>query len=155
MRTTNDVSGKEKHELEVERERLRVVSTTGRKWLPTKKSLRMRYIRFDKVVNSLPTFWDVNLMVGIPSSRWGAQPFVTHPFVYPANRAERMMDRSDSVDRISKCTKHMIHLALKWAWATGKRPRLDASANRCQTGSFASPGYADNGLVGSSFRRSG
>jgi len=64
--------------------------------------------------DKIRTFWDVTVLIGIPFSRWGAQPFVTQPFLYPAGCAERMMDRRDSVDRIPKGTRHPIHLALEW-----------------------------------------
>ena len=35
-----------------------------------------------------------------------------------------MLDRSDSVDRIPKCTKHMIHLAIKWREQLRNDPAL-------------------------------
>ena len=75
-------------------------------------------------LGKIRTFWNINLVVGIPFSRWGAQPFVTQPFLYPAGRTERITDRCDSVDRTSKCAKHPIQHALGWQAQMENDPAL-------------------------------
>ena len=54
------------------------------------------------------------MLIGIPFSRWGAQPFVTSPIPFPASCIEQMNDRPQILNKISKHSKHPIHLAREW-----------------------------------------
>ena len=63
-----------------------------------------------------------------PFSRWGAQPYVTHPFPYPETLAAvANATGSEGVARRSRCV-HPIHLALKWRRMLDE----DASLNMAQ-----------------------
>jgi hypothetical protein len=70
------------------------------------------------------TFWDINLIVGIPFSRWGAQPFVTRPFPYPVCCIEQLIQQPGCGDRTKKHVKHLIHLALEWQGQIENDPAL-------------------------------
>jgi hypothetical protein len=45
-----------------------------------------------------------------------------------------MMERCDSLDRIPKCTKHMIHLAIEWHGQMQNHPTLTQAQIAAQEG---------------------
>jgi len=70
------------------------------------------------------TSWDITAVVGIPFSRWGAQPFVTSPVPFPASCIEQMSDRPQCGNKFSKHSKHLIRLALEWQDQMKNNPTL-------------------------------
>jgi hypothetical protein len=60
------------------------------------------------------TCWDLILTLGIPSSRWGAHPFVVHPLAFPTRILE---DRSPEAEEKSQAREPRMHpflLAQLW-----------------------------------------
>lgn len=56
------------------------------------------------------TFWDINLTVGFPCSRWGARPFVTSPIPYGSLPVSRR-----ALNHFPRVLKpHPLRLALQW-----------------------------------------
>jgi len=69
-------------------------------------------------------FFSIEATVAVPFSRWGAQPYVTHPFPYPETLAAAASAcGSDGVARRSRCV-HPIHLALTWRRMLDDDPAL-------------------------------
>ncbi len=74
------------------------------------------------------TSWDVNMIVGIPFSRWGAKPFVIHPFPFPVGIVEQMAVSAASHKAPSPAATHSIRLALEWR----AKMQNDASLTRAK-----------------------
>lgn len=58
------------------------------------------------------TYWDLTLTMGIPFSRWGAEPFISHPLPFPASGGKELAE-SDEEDT-AKVTTHPFELARRW-----------------------------------------
>lgn len=67
------------------------------------------------------TSLSIEVIVAIPFARWGAQPYVTHPFPYPETLAAAAHASGSECTTQPICCAHPIHLALKW------REMLDAN----------------------------
>jgi len=73
------------------------------------------------------TSFSMEVIVAIPFARWGAQPYVTHPFPYPETLAAAASAcGSDGVVRHSHCV-HPIHMAMKWRRMLDEDASLDMS----------------------------
>jgi hypothetical protein len=73
------------------------------------------------------TFWDINLILAMPFSRWGAKPYIVHPFLFPVDVATESMV-APSVEDIKKPEHlHPYQLALKWRQQLATNPTLKQS----------------------------
>lgn len=70
------------------------------------------------------TSWDINLIIGIPFSRWGARPFAIHPLPYPVAHIEQLIHRVTSGSVTTNRREHPIHLARKWQEKLRSDPTL-------------------------------
>jgi hypothetical protein len=60
------------------------------------------------------TCWSLTLTIGIPFSRWGAQPFVVHPIPFPADIHESLASASEEESQVSEPRLHPFLLAQSW-----------------------------------------
>ena len=60
------------------------------------------------------TFFTFQMVVGLPFSRWGAKPFVTHPIPFPEPYVENLKAAAEKAERPPETPRHPIHQALEW-----------------------------------------
>ena len=74
--------------------------------------------------SAIRTFWDITLIVGIPCSRWGAQPYIVHPVRFPAAVATESMGASSVEDSKTPARLHPYQQALQWRQQLATNPTL-------------------------------
>lgn len=60
------------------------------------------------------TSWDHSLILAIPSSRWGAVPYIVHPVLYPSGIIPEIVSRPADQATAKPNGTHPFHLALQW-----------------------------------------
>ena len=71
------------------------------------------------------TSFVTQVTVAIPFSRWGAQPYVTYPFLFPiANTDAVRAPVNDTIDAVEE-VRHPIRLALEWRQMLADNPGLN------------------------------
>jgi len=71
------------------------------------------------------TSFVTQVTVAIPFSRWGAQPYVTYPFLFPiANTDAVRAPVNDIIDAVEE-VRHPIRLALEWRQMLADNPGLN------------------------------
>ena len=60
------------------------------------------------------TCWDLSLTLGIPFSRWGAQPFIVHPIPYPSRILEDLALTIEERPQVEEPRMHPFLLAQSW-----------------------------------------
>jgi hypothetical protein len=73
---------------------------------------------------TIRTFWDITVLIGMPFSRWGAQPFAIDPLPYPVAHIEQLIHRIESGSSSTNRREHPIHLAWKWRDRLKNDPNL-------------------------------
>ena len=63
--------------------------------------------------------------VAIPFSRWGAQPYITRPFLFPIAVVDTMRAATTEPALADDPPPHPIHLALKWRQMLDRDPDLN------------------------------
>ena len=64
-------------------------------------------------------------VIGIPFSRWGAQPFVAHPFPYPVTRVDTLKANVAHEVMPTAAVQHPIRLAMEWQQLLKADPDLN------------------------------
>ena len=60
------------------------------------------------------TSWDLCLTISIPFSRWGAKPFVIHPFPFPPRMLEDLSPATEERSQAQEPRMHPFLLAQSW-----------------------------------------
>lgn len=63
--------------------------------------------------------------VAIPFSRWGAQPYITHPFLFPIAAVDALRAATAEPALADDPPQHPIHLALEWQQMPAADPKLN------------------------------
>jgi hypothetical protein len=71
------------------------------------------------------TFFTLEAVIGIPFSRWGAQPFVAHPFAYPTTRVDTLTAEDTHTAMPTVLVQHPIRLAMEWHHMLEAEPNLN------------------------------
>jgi hypothetical protein len=64
-------------------------------------------------------------VIGIPFSRWGARPFVAHPFPYPVTQVDTLRANVMHTKMPSPAVQHPIRLAMEWHHMLEGDPNLN------------------------------
>jgi hypothetical protein len=57
------------------------------------------------------TFGDISVLIGMPFSRWGAQPFAIDPLPYPVTHIGQLIREIDSGSKRARSQQHPTYLA--------------------------------------------
>jgi hypothetical protein len=63
--------------------------------------------------------------VAIPFSRWGAQPYITYPFLFPIANTDAVRAPDSEPVGAEKEVRHPIRLALEWQQMLADDPALN------------------------------
>jgi hypothetical protein len=63
--------------------------------------------------------------VAIPFSRWGAQPYITHPFLFPIASTDAVRTTVDDLVTAKHQAQHPIRLAMEWQQMLADDPTLN------------------------------
>ena len=74
--------------------------------------------------------------VAIPFSRWGAQPYITHPFPFPIATVDALRAATAEPVLADDPPQHPIRLALEWQQVLASDPHLNM-ANIAETRGFS------------------
>ena len=65
-------------------------------------------------MNQTRTFWDHSLILAIPFSRWGAEPYVVDPILFPSGILSRIVSESRDRDDHKPIRTHPYQQACLW-----------------------------------------
>ena len=65
------------------------------------------------------------MTVAIPFSRWGAQPYITHPFLFPIANTDAVRTPVNESIAAEEEVRHPIRLALEWQQMLADNPGLN------------------------------
>jgi hypothetical protein len=71
------------------------------------------------------TSFTVEVTLAIPFSRWGAQPYITHPFLFPIANTDAVRAPFSEPSVAEEEVRHPIRLALEWQQMLADNPGLN------------------------------
>jgi hypothetical protein len=71
------------------------------------------------------TSFVTQVTVAIPFSRWGAQPYITHPFLFPIASTDAVRAPANEAIAAEEEVRHPIRLAMEWQQMLADNPGLN------------------------------
>ena len=65
-------------------------------------------------MNQTRTFWDQSLILAIPFSRWGAEPYIVDPILFPSGILSKVVSESCDQGDVDPIRIHPYHQACLW-----------------------------------------